>query len=104
MQAADDAQRIAELKIPVFSVPWITGGDISPDGLRRSAVRYVDGYELVLADARAPFDQIWKQPLRPLDLGKRKQGESNRVSGRDGRALLQPAKACIRRCLSGWRR
>jgi hypothetical protein len=65
----------------------ITGGDISPDGSRVALCDYVDGYELVLPDARIAFDQIWKQPLKPVDLGKRKQGES--IGYRlDGRALL----------------
>lgn len=80
-------KRIAQLEIPSLLGGLITGGDISPDGLRVALCDYVDGYELVLTDARAPFDQIWKQPLKPLDLGKRKQGES--IAYRlDGRALL----------------
>jgi hypothetical protein len=84
---ATTLKRIAELKIPSLFGGLITGGDISPDGLRVALCDYVDGYELVLADAGAPFDQIWKQPLKPLDLGKRKQGES--IAYRlDGRALL----------------
>lgn len=80
-------KRIAELNVPSLFGGLITGGDISPDGLRVALCDYVDGYELVLGDARAPFDQIWRQPLKPLDLGKRKQGES--IAYRlDGRALL----------------
>ncbi|MBA2703337.1 MAG: hypothetical protein H0U60_05730 [Blastocatellia bacterium] len=80
-------KRIAELNVPSLFGGLITGGDISPDGLRVALCDYVDGYELVLADARAPFDQIWRQPLKSLDLGKRKQGES--IAYRlDGRALL----------------
>ena len=80
-------KRIAELKVPSLFGGLLTGGDISPDGLRVALCDYVDGYELVLTDARTPFDQIWKQPLKPLDLGKRKQGES--IAYRlDGRALL----------------
>jgi hypothetical protein len=80
-------KQIAELKFPSLFGGLITGVDISPDGLRVALCDYVDGYELVLADARAPFDQIWKQPLKPLDLGRRKQGES--IAYRlDGRALL----------------
>jgi hypothetical protein len=78
---------IAELNIPSLFGGLITGGDISPDGLRVALCDYVDGYELVLGNTRAPFDQIWKQPLKPLNLGKRKQGES--IAYRlDGRALL----------------
>jgi len=80
-------KRIAELKVPSLFGGLVTGGDISPHGLRVALCHYVDGYEMVLADKSAPFDQIWKQPLRPLDLGKRNQGES--IAYRlDGRALL----------------
>jgi hypothetical protein len=80
-------KRIAELNIPTLFGGLVTGGDISPDGLRVALCDYVDGYELVLGDARASFDQIWKQPLKAVDLGKRKQGES--IAYRlDGRALL----------------
>jgi hypothetical protein len=80
-------KRIGELDIPSLFGGLITGGDISPDGSRVALCDYVDGYELVLPGARAPFDQIWKQPLKPLNLGKRKQGES--IAYRlDGRALL----------------
>jgi hypothetical protein len=80
-------ERLAELNVPSLFGGLITGGDISPDGLRVALCDYVDGYELVLADARAPFDRIWKQSLKPLDLGKRKQGEA--IAYRlDGRALL----------------
>lgn len=80
-------KRIAELKVPSLFGGLITGGDISPDGLRVALCDYVDGYELVLASMSAPFDRIWKRPLKPLDLGKRKQGES--IAYRlDGRALL----------------
>jgi hypothetical protein len=79
--------RITELKIPSLFGGLVTGGDISPDGTRVAFCDYVDGYELVLANARASFDQIWKQPLKPFDLGKRKQGEA--IAYRlDGRALL----------------
>ncbi len=80
-------ERIAELNIPTIFGGLVTAGDISPDGLRVALCDYVDGYELALADARAPFDQIWQQPLKALDLGKRKQGEA--IAYRlDGRALL----------------
>lgn len=80
-------ERITELKVPSLFGGLITGGDISPDGTRVALCDYVDGYEMVLADARASFDQVWQQPLTPVDLGKRKQGEA--IAYRlDGRALL----------------
>ena len=79
--------RIGELNIPSMFGGLITGGDISPDGLRVALCDYVDGYELVLTDPHAEFDQIWKQALKPVYLGKRTQGES--IAYRlDGLALL----------------
>ncbi len=80
-------ERIGELIIPSLFGGLITGGDISPDGLRLALCDYLDGYELVLSGGRASFDPIWKQTLQPVDLGKRRQGES--IAYRlDGRALL----------------
>ncbi len=64
----------------------ITGGDISPDGRRVALCDYLQGYEMVLPDGAA-FNAIWSQPLRPFDLGQRKQGEA--IAYRlDGKALL----------------
>lgn len=65
----------------------ITDGSISPDAKRVVICDYRMGYELVLASANADFDSIWKQPLVPVSLGSRKQGEA--VTYRpDGRAIL----------------
>ena len=84
---AGELRRVGELSLPGFFGGIITGGDISPDGLRVALCDYVQGYELALTDARRSFDEIWKQPLTEVDLGKRKQGES--IAYRlDGRALL----------------
>jgi hypothetical protein len=78
---------LGELDIPGVLGGIITGGAISPDGLRVALCDYLQGYELVLADADAPFDTVWKQPIRSVDLGKRKHGES--ISYRlDGKALM----------------
>ena len=80
-------ERIAALTVPSLFGGLITGGDISPDGLRVTLCDYFSGYELVLSAGRASFDEIWKQPLQPVDMGKRNQGES--IAYRlDGRALL----------------
>jgi hypothetical protein len=79
--------RIGELSLPGFFGGLITDGNISPDGLRVALCDYAQGYELVLPDTSAAFNEIWKQPLRPVDLGERKQGEA--IGYRlDGRALL----------------
>ena len=79
--------RVTEIRLPAFFGGLITGGDISPDGSRVALCDYDQGYELVLPEAGAPFNDIWKQPLQPIDIGERKQGEA--IGYRlDGRALL----------------
>ena len=79
--------RIGEVDLSGRSEGLINGGAISPDGQRAALSDYKQGYEFVLPDANAPFDSIWKQPMRTVDLGKRKHGET--ICYRlDGKALL----------------
>lgn len=79
--------RIGEVDMSGQSESLINGGAISPDGQRAALSDYTQGYEFVLSDANAPFDSIWKQPMRTVDLGKRKHGET--ICYRlDGKALL----------------
>jgi hypothetical protein len=79
--------RVGELNVPSLFGGIITGADISPDGLRIVLCDYVQGYEIVLPDARGEFNRVWQQPLKPIMLGKRKQGEA--IAYRlDGKALL----------------
>ena len=79
--------RIGDVDMSGQSGALINGGAISPDGQRAALSDYTQGYEFVLPDANAPFDSIWKQPMRTVDLGKRKHGET--VCYRlDGKALL----------------
>lgn len=79
--------RLGEIDASGLSSGLITGGAISPDGLRAALCNYEQGYEFILTDATASFDSIWKQPFRTVDLGDRKHGES--ISYRlDGMALL----------------
>jgi hypothetical protein len=79
--------RIGEVDMSGQSGALINGGAISPDGQRAALSDYAQGYEFVLPAANAPFDSIWKQPMRTVDLGKRKHGES--ICYRlDGKALL----------------
>jgi hypothetical protein len=81
--------RVGEL--PGIFGGLITGGDISPDGLRVALCDYLQGYEMVLPGAGVPFNKIWQQPLRSIELGKRKQGEA--IAYRlDGRALLMTSE------------
>ena len=79
--------RVGELSVPTLFGGMITGGDISPDGLRVALCDYVQGYEIALPDGSTEFDRIWKQPLKPIALGQREQGEA--IGYRlDGKALL----------------
>jgi hypothetical protein len=79
--------RVGELKVPTVFGGMITGGSISPDGLRVALCDYVQGYELVLPDKNAAFNLIWKEPLKPVALGPREQGEA--IGYRlDGKALM----------------
>jgi hypothetical protein len=79
--------RVGELSVPTVFGGMITGGDISPDGLRVALCDYVQGYEIVLPDAASAFNLIWKQPLKPIAIGQREQGEA--IGYRlDGNALL----------------
>ncbi len=86
-------KRLGELNIPSLLGGIITGGDISPDGSRVALCDYMQGYEIVLPKGAA-FNAIWNQPLRPLGLGQRKQGEA--VAYRlDGKALLATSEGLI---------
>ena len=79
--------RIGEVDLSGQPGALINGGAISPDGQRAALSDYTQGYEFVLPNANAPFDTIWRQPMRTVDLGKRKHGET--VAYRlDGKALL----------------
>ena len=42
---------LGELSVPTVFGGMITGGDISPDGLRVALCDYVQGYEIALPDA-----------------------------------------------------
>jgi hypothetical protein len=81
------AQRIADLEVPSVPVGLLTGGDISPDGRRVILCDYLDGYELVLPDGDASFDDIWKQKPIEVDLGERDTGEAVAYSA-DGKSIF----------------
>jgi len=79
--------RVGELSVPTVFGGMVTGGDISPDGQRVALCDYVQGYEMVLPAGSSTFNLVWKEPLRPIALGKRQQGEA--IAYRlDGKALL----------------
>lgn len=84
-------KRVGTLEVPSLFGGIITGGAISADGRRVAFCDYMQGYEAVLENANASFDTIWKQPLRSISLGSRKQGEA--ITYRmDGKALLMTSE------------
>ena len=70
------AMSIGELSVLAVPNGFLTGGDISPDGLRLIICDYTQAYEYTLPKLAANFDEIWKQEPERVDLGKRKGGES----------------------------
>lgn len=81
-------RRVGEISVPNLLGGLITGGDISPDGRRVVLCDYLEAYEMSLArDSAEDFDDIWKQPMAPIELGPRQQGEA--ICYRlDGNAIL----------------
>lgn len=77
-----------EVRFPNALVGVITGGDISPDGRRIILCDYLEAFELVLSGKSGiAFETIWKQPLIPVDIGARQQGEAVCYSA-DGMAVF----------------
>ena len=79
---------VGEARLPNAMAGLITGGDIAPDGRRVILCDYFGAYEMALPDGSADnFGEIWKQPLTPVKLAERRQGES--ICYRlDGKAIL----------------
>ena len=75
-QEVQKAEKVADISVPAIPNGLLTGGDISPDGRRVILCDYTEAYELSLPDAAVNFDDIWKQTPEPVELGKRKGGES----------------------------
>lgn len=67
--------RIAQVRTPAVFGGLITGADISPDARHVALCDYINGYEVTLPD-NSKFDEIWKQPIKTIELGPRQQGES----------------------------
>ncbi len=86
--AVNTLERVGEVSLPGLFGGFITGGDISPDGRRVVLCDYLAAYELSLPanDARATFDDVWKQPTLAIELGARGQGETI-CYGADGAAV-----------------
>ncbi len=69
-------EKVGEIAVPAIPNGSVTGGDISTDGRRVVLCDYFAGYELILPDGAASFDEIWKQRPARIDLGKRELGEA----------------------------
>lgn len=81
-------ERVGEVRFPNIFMGFLTGGDISPDGRRVILCDYLGACELSLPAGRnVPFDEIWKQPVVSVEIGKRRQGEAICYRS-DGLALL----------------
>ena len=80
-------EKVADISVPAIPNGVLTGGDISPDGRRVVICDYSEAYEFALPEGDANFDDVWKQAPEPIDLGKRKQGESVCYS-RDGNTII----------------
>lgn len=78
---------VSDLQLPSVVGGMITGGDISPDGERIVLCDYFGAFEISLPRGDSNFDSIWRQPLAPVALGLRQQGESVCYS-LDGKAIL----------------
>ncbi len=80
--------RVAEIRLPSLFAGMVTGGDISPDGLRVVLCDYLGAYEISLpTTSKSRFDEVWKKPLTIIETGSRQQGEA--VCYRlDGKAIL----------------
>lgn len=81
------AQKIAEVSVPAIPNGFLTGGSISPDGIRVVVCDYAAAYELMLPSGIENFDEIWKQKPVAIDLGRRKQGEAISYSA-DGTSIF----------------
>lgn len=68
-----------------LSIPYATGMDVSPDGLRALVINYAQAFEFTRAEQES-WAAAFSRPPRVLDLPPRKQGESI-CYGLDGRTL-----------------
>ena len=87
MEKTNDLKQIGIISVPAFPNGTITGGDISPDGLRAVICDYFNAYEFVLPAGAKDFDDIWKQKPLVIELGPRKTGESIAYSA-DGKFII----------------
>lgn len=84
---AHKLRRVGSVSGPGLFGGVFTGGDISPDGRRAVLCDYSAAYELELPNEDSDFDRLWAQPLAPVALGQRRQGEAVCYS-HDGSSIL----------------
>jgi hypothetical protein len=87
-----EVEKLVAKKVGVVSVPSIpagllTGGDISPDGLRVALVDYLGAYEFSLKTRDEEFISVFETKPVLVRFGRRTQGESITYSN-DGRSLF----------------
>ncbi|MGI8410011.1 MAG: hypothetical protein ACR2M8_09060 [Pyrinomonadaceae bacterium] len=81
------ADKLSDLALPAVPNGLLTGGSISPDGLRMILCDYSAGYEFTLPLGAGSFDDIWKQKSVVVNIGDRKQGEAISYSS-DGNSVF----------------
>ncbi len=86
-ESGTKAVKIAEITIPSIPPGLVTGGDISPDGMRMVLVDYLGAYEFTLSKSSNDFEEIFSTSPVLIKLGKRKQGEAISYT-QDGTALF----------------
>ncbi len=80
-------EKIADFSVPAVPNGLLTGGDITADGKRVIICDYFNAYEIKLPEKSTNFDEIWRQELAVVKLGKRPQGEAVCYSF-DGKAII----------------
>lgn len=70
------AERIAAVSVPAIPNGFVTGGDISPDGMHLVICDYTRAYEFDLPVGSTNFEEVFRQTATPIELGQRKLGEA----------------------------
>jgi len=76
LEKPNTLKKIADFSVPAVPNGLLTGGDISPDGMRVVVCDYFSAYEIVLPKAAKSFDDIWTEKPLIVELGEREQGEA----------------------------
>lgn len=80
------ARKVASVSVPSIPPGLLTGGDISPDGMRVALVDYLGAYEFSLTKPSDDFISIFDTKPVLIRFGRRTQGESITYS-KDGDSL-----------------